>query len=143
MSKQKKIIDIKNVGEFYQTLKKEIVVELFNSYDKCGVFEWATDEQKKDVLEFGCAVLSNVYNPIQKRYTQQEKNKNKKIIKCYEKDYKKLKSNQNQKAIECLKEIREILYKERYPNQYGDVVDMITIDFYIYDKIKELEKNDE
>lgn len=140
MSKQKKIIDIKNVGEFYQALKKEIVVELFNSYDKCGVFEWATDEQKKDVLEFGCAVLSNVYNPIQKRYTQQEKNKNKKIIKCYEKDYKKLKSDQNQKAIECLKEVRQDVLIDNCEDYSVDLNYLVEL---IDNKIKELEKNNE
>ena len=62
------------------------------------------------------------------------------VIKDYAKCIEDLKNHQTQKAIECLREMKENLWKERYPNKYGDVVDMIDINFYIDTKIKELEE---
>ena len=78
--KKQKLKDIKRVDEFYYALRNE-VQELFDGYVNCGIFDGLSTEQKKDILGFGNNVLSNVYNPIQKRYTQQVKKKYEKLLK--------------------------------------------------------------
>lgn len=66
--------EIKNVNEFYKGLRNK-VANLFNLYDKVEMFKGMTEKQKRTIFEFGCACLSEVYNPIQKRYTKQERKK--------------------------------------------------------------------
>ena len=83
MSKEK-IIDIKSVQDFYKALRDE-VANLFNGYEKCRIFDGWTEQQKKECFGFGTHILSIVYNPIQKRYTKQERKKYDKIIDNYEK----------------------------------------------------------
>ena len=79
MAKNKKIEDIKSVNEFYNALKG-IVTNTFNSYDNGKFFDGWTKEQKKLLYGFGTHILSNVYEPIRKRYTKQERKKCEKIL---------------------------------------------------------------
>lgn len=83
MNKEKKIEDIKNVGEFYQALRNE-VANRFNSYERCGIFDGWTENQKKACFGFGTYILSNVWLPIQKHYTNKERKKYEKIVNKYE-----------------------------------------------------------
>lgn len=83
MSKEKRIIDIKSVQDFYKALRDE-VANLFNGYEKCGIFDGWTEQQKKECFGFGTHILSIIYNPIQKRYTKQERKKYEKIVNDYE-----------------------------------------------------------
>lgn len=83
MSKEKRIIDIKSVQDFYKALKEK-VANLFNSYEKCGIFDDWTEKQKKECFGFGVHIISIIYNPIQKRYTKQERKKYEKILNNYE-----------------------------------------------------------
>ena len=77
--RERKIEDIKSVNEFYNALKG-IVVNTFNSYDNGKFFDGWTEEQKKLLYGFGTHILSNVYEPIRKRYTKQERKKYEKIL---------------------------------------------------------------
>ena len=81
--KNRKIEDIKNVGEFHTALKNE-VVNLLKNYEKWGFFEGWTEKQKHRCLGFGYHVLSTVWLPIQKHYTKKERKKYDKIISAYE-----------------------------------------------------------
>lgn len=83
MSKEKRIIDIKSVQDFYKALRDE-AANLFNGYERCGIFDGWTEQQKKECFGFGTHILSIVYNPIQKRYTKQERKKYEKIVNNYE-----------------------------------------------------------
>ena len=101
--KEKKLIDIKNVGEFYNKLK-EIVANAFNSWDECGLFDGLTEKQKRNIYLFGCCLLSRIYTPIQKRYTMQERKKYNKQIAFYENYLKKYK-DENQQLKQLQKEL--------------------------------------
>lgn len=79
LSKQMKIEDIKKVGDFYQALKSE-VLNTFNDYEKCGIFDNWTEEQKKVCYGFGTHILSNAYNPIRNKYVKEERKKYDKIL---------------------------------------------------------------
>ena len=80
---KQKIDEIKTTTEFYQALRDR-VDSLFNGYERVGCFEGLSEQEKKTIFQFGCAVLSDVYNPIQKRYTKQERRKAEKITKEYD-----------------------------------------------------------
>lgn len=82
-NKKQKIEEIKTTNEFYQALRSR-VANLFNCYDCTGYFEGMSEQQKKIIFQFGCGVLSQVYNPIQKRYTKKARRKVEKTIKTYE-----------------------------------------------------------
>lgn len=101
--KEKRLIDIKNVGEFYNQLK-EIVANTFNSWDECGLFDGLTEKQKRDIYYFGCCLLSRIYTPIQKRYTMQERKKYNKQIVFYENSLKKY-MDENQQLRQSQKEL--------------------------------------
>ena len=83
MSKEEKIEDIKNVGEFYQALRNN-VANTFNDCERCGIFDGWTENQKKECFHFGTHILSNVWLPIQKHYTNKERKKYEKIVNKYE-----------------------------------------------------------
>ena len=83
MSKKEKIEDIKNVGEFHQALRNN-VANTFNDYERCGIFDGWTENQKKECFHFGTHILSNVWLPIQKHYTNKERKKYEKIVNKYE-----------------------------------------------------------
>ena len=83
MSKKEKIENIKNVSEFYQALRNE-VANIFNSYERCGIFDGWTENQKKECFGFETHILSNVWLPIQKHYTNKERKKYQKIENGYE-----------------------------------------------------------
>lgn len=81
--KKQKLDEIKTTNEFYQALRDR-VTDLFNDYDRTRVFEGLSEKEKNTILQFGRGVLSVVYNPIQKRYTKQERKKYDKIINEYD-----------------------------------------------------------
>ena len=83
MSKKEKIENIKNVSEFYQALRNEVAY-IFNSYERCGIFDGWTENQKKECFGFGTHILSNVWLPIQKHYTNKKRKKYQKIENGYE-----------------------------------------------------------
>ena len=83
MNKEEKIENIKNVGEFYLALRNE-VANRFNSYERCGIFDGWTENQKKECFGFGTYILSKVWLPIQKHYTNKERKKYEKIVNKYE-----------------------------------------------------------
>lgn len=101
MSKEK-IIDIKSVKNFYKALRDE-VANTFNSYERGGIFDGWTEQQKKECFGFGTHILSIVYNPIQKRYTKQERKKYEKIVNKYEDICKR----QDQQITDLQKQLAE------------------------------------
>ena len=70
----KNLKNIKSVADFYNALKNE-VLELFHTYERYGIFDGLDEKQKKNCLGFGIRVINLIYNPIQKRYTMQERKK--------------------------------------------------------------------
>ena len=102
MSKKEKIENIKNVSEFYQALRNE-VANRFNSYERCGIFDGWTENQKKECFGFGTHILSNVWLPIQKHYTNKERKKYQKI----ENGYEDICKRQNQQIAELQKQLAE------------------------------------
>lgn len=135
MSKKQKIEEIKNVGEFYQALRNE-VANLFNGYDRCGIFEGWTEKQKKECFGFGTHILSNVWLPIQKHYTKKERKRYYKMIDTYE-DWCKEKDQriaELEKALELAKKYSYLLENEYYGN--------IPILDYFKAKAKEEMKNE-
>lgn len=119
MNKEKRIIDIKSVQDFYKALRDE-VAKLFNDYERYGIFDGWTEKQKKECFGFGTHILSIVYNPIQKRYTKQERKKYDKIIDDYEEICKRknrqIKNLQSQLA-EKEKEIDKLTAKLEQANE--------------------------
>ena len=153
MNKEEKIENIKNVGEFYQALRNE-VENRFNSYERCGIFDGWTENQKKECFGFGICILSNAWLPIQKHYTNKERKKYEKIVNKYEDICKRqdqqiaeLKQqlaekdkDKNQKAIERLEKIINLF--EPYENEEKDTILSVNngISFleYIDNQIKQL-----
>lgn len=70
----KNLKNIKSVADFYIALKNE-VLELFHAYEHYGIFDGLDEKQKKNCLGFGIHIIRLIYNPIQKRYTMQERKK--------------------------------------------------------------------
>ena len=110
MSKKEKIENIKNVSEFYQALRNE-VANIFNSYERCGIFDGWTENQKKECFGFGTHILSNVWLPIQKHYTNKERKKYQKIENGYE-DICKRQNQQIAELHDLPKNIVEEIRKE-------------------------------
>lgn len=72
--KTQNLKNIKRVDDFYKALKNE-VVDHFKGLELYGFLDGFDEKQKRVVLSFGIGVIRLVYNPIQKRYTMQERKK--------------------------------------------------------------------
>ena len=73
MTKQQ-VKDIKRTDDFYRALKDE-VADHFKGLEMYGFLDGLDEKQKRVVLSFGIGVINLIYNPIQKRYTMQERKK--------------------------------------------------------------------
>ena len=66
--------NIKRVDDFRRALKNE-VADHFKGLEMYGFLDDLNENQKITALAFGFDVITIVYNPIQKRYTMQERKK--------------------------------------------------------------------
>lgn len=133
MSKRKKIIDIKSAKEFYKELRN-LVANHFNSYDSVGMLDGMTERQKKIVFEFGCGCISLIYNPIQKRYTKQERKKYDKQIAWYENKLAEL-----QEKFDACQELRKLEAEEANEQSMSRYQELADMEKQLAEKDKEIE----
>lgn len=106
----KNLKNIKSIADFYKALKNE-VIELFNGYEGCGIFDGLDEKQKKNCLGFGIHIISLIYNPIQKRYTMQERKKYDKALNSIDgliKSYREQIDKQDELIAQLKKKLAEV-----------------------------------
>ena len=106
----KNLKNIKSVADFYKALKNE-VLELFHAYEHYGIFDGLDEKQKKNCLCFGNHIISLIYNPIQKRYTMQERKKYDKALNSIDgliKSYREYIDKQDELIAQLKKKLAEV-----------------------------------
>lgn len=107
--------NIKRVDDFYKALKNE-VLELFHAYEHYGIFDGLDEKQKKNCLGFGIHIIRLIYNPIQKRYTMQERKKYDKALNSIDgliKSYRDHIDKQDELIAQLKKKLAEVKIEKR------------------------------
>lgn len=102
--------NIKRVDDFRKALKDE-VVDHFKGLEMYGFLDGLNENQKIKTLTFGFAVIKIVYNPIQKRYTMQERKKYDKALNSIDgliKSYREYIDKQDKLIAQLKKKLAEV-----------------------------------